>query len=78
MVEGRGLTFDRICILSKEMLLRSWNSAELECLPPNRPRGPNGKSQSALAIDAHERRRDFLNEAEIAALLDGANEFIPI
>jgi hypothetical protein len=50
----------------------------LECLPPNRPRGPNGKSQSALAIDAHERRRDFLNEAEIAALLDGANEFIPI
>jgi type 1 fimbriae regulatory protein FimB len=36
------------------------------------PKGPNVKSQSAPATDAHERRRDFLNEAEIAALLDGA------
>src|SRR4051794_5452346 len=36
------------------------------------PKGPNVKSQSASMTDAHERRRDFLNEAEIAALLDGA------
>ena len=36
------------------------------------PKGPNVKSQSAPMTDAHERRRDFLNEAEIAALLDGA------
>ena len=36
------------------------------------PKGPNVKSQSAPTTDAHERRRDFLNEAEIAALLDGA------
>ena len=31
------------------------------------PKGPNVKSQSAPTTDAHERRRDFLNEAEIAA-----------
>jgi type 1 fimbriae regulatory protein FimB len=36
------------------------------------PKGPNVKSQSAPMTDAHERRRDFLGEAEIAALLDGA------
>ena len=36
------------------------------------PKGPNVKSQSVPTTDAHERRRDFLNEAEIAALLDGA------
>jgi len=36
------------------------------------PKGLNVKSQSAPATDAHERRGDFLNEAEIAALLDGA------
>ena len=36
------------------------------------PKGRNVKSQSAPATDAHERRRDFLNEAEIAALLDSA------
>jgi type 1 fimbriae regulatory protein FimB len=38
----------------------------------NSPKGPNVKSQSAPTTDAHERCRDFLNEAEIAALLDGA------
>jgi type 1 fimbriae regulatory protein FimB len=36
------------------------------------PKGPNVKSHSGSVTDAHERRRDFLNEAEIAALLDGA------
>jgi type 1 fimbriae regulatory protein FimB len=36
------------------------------------PKGRNVKSQSAPATDAHERRRDFLNEAEITALLDSA------
>jgi site-specific recombinase XerD len=36
------------------------------------PKGRNVKIQSAPATDAHERRRDFLNEAEIAALLDSA------
>ena len=35
-------------------------------------KGLNVKSHSAPATDAHERRRDFLNEAEITALLDGA------
>jgi type 1 fimbriae regulatory protein FimB len=35
-------------------------------------KGLNVKSQSAPATDAHERRRDFLNEAEITALLDSA------
>ena len=36
------------------------------------PKGSNVKSQSAPTTNAHERRRDFLNEAEIAAMLDGA------
>jgi len=36
------------------------------------PKGPNVKSHSGPVTDAHERRRDFLGEAEIAALLDGA------
>lgn len=36
------------------------------------PKRRNVKSHPAPATDAHERRRDFLNEAEIAALLDSA------
>ena len=32
----------------------------------------NVKSGSAVATDAHERRKDFLNETEIAKLLDAA------
>jgi type 1 fimbriae regulatory protein FimB len=36
------------------------------------PKGPNVKSHSAPVTDAHERRRDFLGEAEVTALLDGA------
>jgi type 1 fimbriae regulatory protein FimB len=35
-------------------------------------KGPNVKSHSGPVTDAHERRRDFLGEAEVAALLDGA------
>ena len=36
------------------------------------PKGPNVKSHSGPVTDAHERRRDFLGEAEVTALLDGA------
>lgn len=36
------------------------------------PKRRNVKSHPSPATDAHERRRDFLNEAEIAALLDSA------
>jgi integrase len=36
------------------------------------PTGRNVKSRSAVAIDAHERRKDFLNEAEMANLLEAA------
>lgn len=36
------------------------------------PKRRNVKSHPAPTTDAHERRRDFLNEAEIAALLDSA------
>jgi hypothetical protein len=32
----------------------------------------NVKSNSAAAADAHERRKDFLNETEIANLLEAA------
>ncbi len=35
-------------------------------------KGLNVKSQSGPVTDAHERRRDFLGEAEVTALLDGA------
>ena len=35
-------------------------------------KGLNVKSHSGPVTDAHERRRDFLGEAEVAALLDGA------
>ncbi len=35
-------------------------------------KGPNVKSHSGPVTDAHERRRDFLGEAEVTALLDGA------
>ena len=34
--------------------------------------GRNVKSAPATATDAHERGKDFLNDAEIAALLDAA------
>src|SRR3954449_4641247 len=36
------------------------------------PKGLNVKSHSGPMTDAHERRRDFLGEAEVTALLDGA------
>jgi type 1 fimbriae regulatory protein FimB len=35
-------------------------------------KGLNVKSHSGPVTDAHERRRDFLGEAEVTALLDGA------
>lgn len=36
------------------------------------PKGRNVKSGSAVVTDAHERRKDFLNETEIADLLEAA------
>jgi hypothetical protein len=36
------------------------------------PKRRNVKSGSAVATDAHERRKDFLNETEIANLLEAA------
>jgi len=36
------------------------------------PKGLNVKSHSGPVTDAHERRRDFLSEAEVTTLLDGA------
>jgi len=36
------------------------------------PKGRNVKSSSAVVTDAHERRKDFLNETEIADLLEAA------
>jgi len=36
------------------------------------PKGRNVKSGSAVVTDAHERREDFLNETEIADLLEAA------
>jgi integrase len=36
------------------------------------PKGRNVKSGSVVATDAHERRRDFLNETEIANLLEAS------
>jgi type 1 fimbriae regulatory protein FimB len=36
------------------------------------PKGRNVKSGSGVATDAHERRKDFLNETEMASLLEAA------
>jgi integrase len=40
--------------------------------PASLPNRRNVKSDASRVVDAHERRRDFLGEAEIAALLDAA------
>src|SRR3954452_23230662 len=42
----------------------------MDSTPP--PKGRNVKSYSAAATDAHERRKDFLNETEMANLLEAA------
>src|SRR3954447_15084835 len=40
--------------------------------PQSPPKGRNVKSGSAVATDAHERPKDFLNETEMASLLEAA------
>jgi type 1 fimbriae regulatory protein FimB len=40
---------------------------------PSPPGRRNAKSASASTTDAHERRKDFLSETEVASLLDAAN-----
>src|SRR3954469_8619962 len=41
------------------------------------PKGRNVKSGSAVATDAHERRKDFLNETEMARLMEAAKRGRP-
>jgi type 1 fimbriae regulatory protein FimB len=40
--------------------------------PP--PKGRNVKSAAPQAVDSHERRKDYLGEAEVAALLEAAKQ----